>query len=830
MSSLFKKKDEVRHAFLFDGASFMDWASQKEALFQTTHPLERIQTFLVEIQKRVLSDQVLILHWMATGDKAKVLQISPLRDKPMISSKVMAHLCEACHLAQKLLSLDQLETDLPWTQRLAKEHVNSLLISPLNQHESEGDYLLVLNPTTVQFPGKVSDFVSAFSSVLGLALQNARLYVELKKKTAQLKNWSEDVERRIKEGTKRLLEQEFQFHALFEGANDGIVVHDRNGTIYEANHVACQLLGYSRKRLIEIQWRQIVPTGKLNEQETFFEQILQKTTDRPLESQLLKANGMSFHAEISSRRVWFHGKEAIQSFIRNVSLRKQLEVSLKESRKKYRMLVESSLVGVFNIRGEAILFVNGQFESLVGYGKQELYNMGMGKLIHPEDKSWLLDRERRRENGEEVPDHYEARLIHKSGHIVWCEIRACRVVQNSQPTILGNIIDISERKSMALELLESKKMESISTLAGGIAHDFNNLLGGILGYSSLLLSDMTPSHPYYSDIETISRTAKRAAELTNRLLAFARGGKYQVRTLDMGKIVQRILPMLKDAMNQSMMLKTRLADSLWPVKGDSQQLQQALLNVCINGVEALNGTGELSLEASNVHLEADFAKDKLGLDEGGDYVRIVIADNGRGMDEKTLSRIFEPFFTTKTFGDGAGLGMAMVYGVTKNHGGAVLVDSALKKGTTVTLYLPRLGEVQQQAIQTAIQKTQLSNRILLVDDELVIREVGKRMLEKGGFEVLIANDGIQALAVYKEKGAMIDLVLLDWMMPRMGGKETSRRIREINPQAQICFLSGYSPQDKPELLQMGDQFFIQKPFQTDALIKTIQKILHIPAS
>ena len=151
----------------------------------------------------------------------------------------------------------------------------------------------------------------------------------------------------------------------------------------------------------------------------------------------------------------------------------------------------------------------------------------------------------------------------------------------------------------------------------------------------------------------------------------------------------------------------------------------------------------------------------------------------------------------------------------------------MKKGTTVTLYLPRLGEVQQQAIQTAIQKTRLSNRILLVDDEFVIREVGKRMLEKGGFEVLTANDGVQALAVFKDKGEMIDMVLLDWMMPHMGGKETARRIREINPQAQICFLSGYSPQDKPELLQMGDQYFIQKPFQTDVLIKTIQKILHI---
>jgi len=807
--------------------SFIDWASQKELLFQELHPWERTRQFLIEIHKRVLAEQVLILNWQKGSKHVKVLQKAPVDEADLPDAKLQKKCVDLCIEHKSLLTFENLSA-LPDLNLMFEEHqIYSILISPLHIQESSSDVLVIVNHAITHFPGKISEFVAGISSVLGLALENARFYDELKAKTRQLKNWSRDVERRIQEGTKRLLEQEFQFHALFEGANDGIIVHHRDGRIFEANQVACQLLGYSRKDLVNMKWAQMTVAKEAEIQNRFFDHVLRKKTDRPLECRLLKSNGNTFYAEISSRRVWFHGQETIQSFIRNISLRKQLEISIKESKNKYRTLVESSLMGVFNVRGNNILFANGQLETLSGYTKEELFNVGFSNLIHPDDRSWVTDRERRRENGEEVPEQYEVRFICKNKKTLWCDLRACRILQGGQPTILGNIIDINERKKMARELLETKKMESISTLAGGIAHDFNNLLGGILGYASLLLSDMTPAHPYYNDIDTISKTAKRAAELTSRLLAFARGGKYQVKALTLNKSINKILPIIRESVDQSVELELFLADDLWPVKGDSQQLQQAILNICINGLEALGGSGRLAIYTDNVKLNHNYAKEKLGL-EGGDYVRTVIRDSGKGMDQKTLMRIFEPFFTTKTVGDGAGLGMAMVYGVVKNHGGSIRVDSEMQKGTAITFFLPRLSDVPHKVSATPQVQSRLSHRILLVDDELVIREVGQRMLEKGGFKITTAPDGTDALEIYKKEGNEIDLVLLDWMMPKMGGKETARRIKEINPNALICFLSGYSPQDKPELLQMGDQYFIQKPFQTDILIKTIQKILTIP--
>ena len=793
-------------------------------LFQETDPWQRTQQFLVEIHKRVLAEEVLLLQITKSDLNIKIIQTAPDKNQISVDKKILVEMVKLANEKKDILLLDDFKSDPDFFKLLNINNISNLLVAPFNFDNDYYDVLVILNLSMSRYPGKILDFVTAISSVLALSLQNARLFNELKNKTALLKEWSAEVERRIQDGTKRLLEQEFQFHALFEGANDGIVVHDKDGAIFEANHVACQMLGYNRKQLVDMKWTQIVPKEALDNQQLFFENVLKKTTDRPLDTKLLKANGNSFFAEISSRRVWFHGEETIQSFIRNISLRKQLEISLKESKNKYRILVESSLVSVFNLRGDTILFANSQFESLTGFSKEELFDVGFYSLVHPEDRIWVTERERRRENGEEVPEHYEIRLMRKNGQLLWCEIRSRRVILKGQPTILGNIIDITERKTMARELLETKKMESISTLAGGIAHDFNNLLGGILGYASLLLSDMPESHPYYADIETISRTAKRAAELTSRLLAFARGGKYQVRRLNINNIISQILPILKENMDQTMILDTNFHSDIWLVSGDAIQIQQAILNICINGIDSLRGHGKISIETHCVSLDSISVKETAVL-EKGDYVQVIISDNGQGMDDRTKNRVFEPFFTTKTAGDGAGLGMAMVYGVIKNHGGGINIKSEIQLGTTVTLYLPRIVQEPKTAITSVQKKTKLGNRILLVDDELVIREVGQRMLERGGFSVITAENGIEALKIFEKEHDNIDLVLLDWMMPFMGGKECSRRLKEILPSVLICFLSGYSPEDKPELLQMGNQFFIQKPFQTEILIKTIQKIL-----
>jgi nitrogen-specific signal transduction histidine kinase/CheY-like chemotaxis protein len=399
------------------------------------------------------------------------------------------------------------------------------------------------------------------------------------------------------------------------------------------------------------------------------------------------------------------------------------------------------------------------------------------------------------------------------------------VVLEGVPSVLGNILDISQRKEWEHQLLEAQKMESIGTLAGGIAHDFNNLLGGILGYASLLMSEMKEDDPYFEDIHAIADTAKRAADLTNQLLAFARGGKYQVSTLRLNKIVQDVLGMLSASVDPSIVIETQMGEDLWSVKGDSRQIHQAIMNICLNSLDAMLGGGKLIVSTDNVSLDTQFTQRHLGM-KSGEYIRVVIEDTGFGMDEKTKSRIFEPFFTTKPANEGKGLGLSMVYGIVKNHGGAIHVESERGRGTVVTLYFPRFEEVPVVPAESPVPLPKGAHKVLLVDDEEIIRHVGNRMLRKKGFEVLLAKNGKEALELYQKQKAEIAVVVLDLVMPEMGGKETYQQLKSLNPNVKVVFTSGYGPEDRPDLVNGKSVIFLQKPFHTEILFQTIQNAIH----
>jgi len=825
LAKFWKKKKEVL-SFPQKYVSFIDWAQGKDFFSQTIDPWKRIKKLLVEIQKRTLSDQILLIRWKQNDDNSLHLVAgSPQGAKPLINSKLQLFLAKKAFAEKKLLLWEDLWEDGFLREYLKHSKCDTVLISPITIEKDSIYLLIVINYSNGGESTRVVDFIVFVSSVLSLSLQNCYLYAELKKKSKELQDWVANVEKRIEDETRRLLEKESQYHALFEGANDGILVHDYSGKLLEANRVACRLLGYEKEEMLSMNWNQLTISDVLTEQKIFFDKILKKAEVVPLETIMRKRDGSTFHAELSSRKVWFRGKEVIQTFIRDVSLRKALEESLRESKIKYRMLVESSLVGVFIIRNGIIQFVNDMFEKVTGYSKNELIEKDFFDLIVPEQRSVVRNRELRRERGESVLDHYEAQFLKKEGGRCWCEVRLRRVILDGEAAILGNIIDITQKKRLEMELLETQKMESIGTLAGGIAHDFNNLLGGILGYASLLLSDMPKDHPYYNDIRSIAETAKRAADLTNRLLGFARGGKYQVTSIYVNKVIEDIVAILLRMVDGLITIETSLEPNIWPLKGDFQQIYQALLNICLNGVEAMPEGGKLTITTSNVVLNASVSQTQLGV-VPGDYVKITISDTGIGMDKNTKLRIFEPFFTTKQTGEGAGLGLAMVYGVIKNHGGSISVDSELGKGTKVTVFFPRSIEGKSKETQQGASSYEKSNRILLVDDEKVIREVARRMLEKGGFNVLTARNGREAVDIYKKNKENIGLVLLDLIMAEMGGEETYRKLLEIDPEVKVVFTSGYGPYEMLGPVPLGKEFFIQKPFQTEILIQKVRDILN----
>ncbi len=818
-----KKKKEIRF-IKKETPAFFEWAVEKDFFSSALSPDERTQTLLVEIQKRSLAEQVLLLTWNVNEKTCKVLNSSPVNEKPFFSSKILSLLMGKGFAKKSILMLSGFNEDKSIQESLKRYKCSSLILSPLNIHANYIDAILLVNYSALQDEARVLDFISFVSSVLALSIQNARLYRELKKKRTELNNWVKHVEERIEEGTKNLLEKEFQYHVLFEGTNDGIIIHDNSGELIEINRVACQLLGYERKELLRLTWKEITIDQAFSEQENYFQNIFRGQKAKTLETLLKRKDKTTFEAELSSRKVWFQGKEVFQSFIRDVTVRKALEESLRESKEKYRLLVESSLIGVFIIRHGKIQFVNSKFADFLGYTKDELIEKDFFEFVAPEDRSMVISRENQREKGKEVIDHYEVRFIKKGDEKLYGEVRSCKVEMGGEDAVLGNVVDITKRKRLEIQLFESQKMESIGTLAGGIAHDFNNLLGGILGYASLLLSDIPKNHVYYNDIYTIAETAKRAADLTNRLLAFARGGKYHVRSIDLNQNVEEIVSTLSRTIDKSITIETSLGKNLWWVRGDSGQIHQVIMNICLNSVDAMPGGGKLTLRTANVILDETFSQTQLGV-KPGDYIRVAISDTGVGMDEKTKNRIFEPFFTTKPAGEGTGLGLAMVYGIVKNHEGAILVDSELGKGTKVSILLPRFQEINEEHKPVTVSESSGENKVMLVDDELLIRQVGKRMLEKGGYEVLLASNGKEALEIYNKNRDAIHLVILDLIMPEMGGKETFKKLREANPDIKAIFTSGYGPYNYHNLEQFGDVVFIQKPFQTEVLLQAVRKIV-----
>ncbi|GAB4337770.1 MAG: hypothetical protein Kow0099_11400 [Candidatus Abyssubacteria bacterium] len=368
-------------------------------------------------------------------------------------------------------------------------------------------------------------------------------------------------------------------------------------------------------------------------------------------------------------------------------------------------------------------------------------------------------------------------------------------------------------------------MESIGTLAGGIAHDFNNLLGGILGYASFLKSKLSGGDAHYRYVDTIERSAMRAAELTSQLLGFARGGKYDAKPLNLNKVIEETLEIIGRTLDKSIEIRSRLCEELPTVEADAAQMQQVLMNLCVNAGDAMPHGGTLLVETEVAVLGEDYVRTHLG-SQPGVYVVVSVSDTGVGMSRETVKRIFEPFFTTKEKGKGTGLGLAMVYGAVKNHGGSIRVYSEPGAGTTFKVYLPSNGAPEQAELSVAEAVQGGDELILVVDDEETIRSLVKDTLESYGYRVLVAENGEEAVSLYGERGEEIDLVILDMMMPKMGGRETFQRLRELNPGIKALLSTGYSQNGKAqEILDSGVLGFLQKPYQTHELLSKLRSVL-----
>lgn len=380
-----------------------------------------------------------------------------------------------------------------------------------------------------------------------------------------------------------------------------------------------------------------------------------------------------------------------------------------------------------------------------------------------------------------------------------------------------------ERKQFQEQILRAHKLEGIGVLAGGIAHNFNNILMGIQGRVSLMLMDKHYSNADLKHLRDIEKHVKSASDLTKQLLGFARGGKYMVKLTDLNKLVEQSVIMFGQT-KKEITIHYNFQPGLWLAETDQNQIEQVLLNLFVNASQAMPEGGELSIQTQNYVFDESYT-DAQDL-KPGRYVKISVTDNGVGMDDTTKLRVFDPFFTTKETGRGTGLGLASAYGIVKNHGGIITVYSEKGHGSTFNIYLPVSEKYILEEEKTSEKISTGTGNILLVDDEDIILEVNKSMLEALGYKVLSADSGEKALKIYHKEKNTIDIVMLDMIMPEMSGGKTFDRLKEINPGIKVILSSGYSLSGQAQaILDRGCSGFIQKPFNLNDLSRKLKEVM-----
>jgi len=604
------------------------------------------------------------------------------------------------------------------------------------------------------------------------------------------------VAERLSDGLEALLEKQFDIVLL------DLALPDSSGldTLAKA---------HSKARQVSI----IVLTG-LNDEELAVEAVRKGAQDYMVKGQI--------------------DENSLSRAIRYAIERKQAEEALRESEEKYRTILESIEQGYYevDIAGN-FTFFNDSMCKILGYSKDELMGMNSRQYTDNETAKKVYEVFNRVYTTGRPNKIFDEEIIRKDGtkRHVEASVSLMKDSEDRRTGFRGIMQDITERirteqekKKLEAQLHQVQKIKALGTLAGGIAHNFNNLLMGIIGNTSLMLLECDSTHPNYERLKKIEKSVQSGSKMTRQLLGFAREGRYEVKPISLNQLVKETSDTFAMT-KKDIRVHRELAKDEFAINADQGQIEQVLLNLYVNAKDAMPGGGDLFLKTMNVT-----HKDMRGKPyevKPGKYVLLTIRDTGIGMDKRTLERVFDPFFTTKGMGRGTGLGLASVYGIIKAHGGYIHIESKKRHGTTFDIYLPaseKEVEVEEKDLSEEILKGK--ETVLFVDDEDIVIDVGEEILMTLGYKALLARSGKEAIKIYKENKKKIDMVLLDMVMPDMGGGETYDRMKEINPNIKVLLSSGYSIDGQAEeILERGCNGFIQKPFNVKELSDKLREIL-----
>lgn len=511
---------------------------------------------------------------------------------------------------------------------------------------------------------------------------------------------------------------------------------------------------------------------------------------------------------------------------RDLTEKKLTEESRLEIEERYRVIAETASDAIITIdEASTILFVNPAAGRIFGYSPQELKGASLAMLM-PDYLRHVHHAgiKRYAETGKKhIPwTGVELPALHKSGREIPVEISFGEFAGEGRRFFTGIIRDIGARK----------RAESIGTLAGGVAHDFNNLLTAILGNTQLALRKISPDDPVHDRLIEVEKAGNRATSLTRQLLAFSRRQRLERKTLNLNDTINDIMKMLKRIIGEDVEVRVQEVGYLSPVFADPAQIEQVVMNLAVNARDAMPGGGKLIIETRNVTLDEAYRREH-PYAKTGKYVQMIVSDTGTGMDAETKGRIFEPFFTTKEAGKGAGLGLSMVFGIVKQHGGMVEVESETGQGTTFHIYLP-IDEksVKEEAPDVLLPMRGGTEMVLVAEDEESLRGLARSILEELGYTVLLAKDGVEALEIYEANREGISLVLLDIVMPRMGGREAYERISQLGGAIPVLFMTGYSAEivqyefvKQNKFIEEAGAVLMQKPYSVETLGRKVREVL-----
>ncbi len=612
-----------------------------------------------------------------------------------------------------------------------------------------------------------------------------------------------------------------RYRLAVDRANDIVFNVDLAGRFTFVNPTACLLTQYREEELIGMQFLKLIrPDAREAAEQFYTDQITNKVPSTYYEYPLVSRDGetlwLSQYVQLilddQGQRIG-----SVQAIARDITQRRLAEEALGTSQERLRAVISSAplLLWATDLAGQLTL-----------YEGRALDDMGLTDDYLGEPVNRIID--------DPALDAYLSRAregtafqveLGFAGRIFDAWFSPIRSPQGAVTGVIGVAADVTERQTLQNRLYEVEKIKAVGQLAGGIAHDFNNQLTAILGYSELLEQTLDPNDPRREDLQEIAKAGRRAATLTEQLLAYGRKQPRRPKVIDVNSVIRNIEPLLRRSVPENVRFEITLDDAE-PVRADPMQIEQVILNLVLNAKDALAAGGELTLSTTMVDVDQEETTRAPDVPPGR-YVVVSLTDTGEGMDEATRSRVFEPFFTTKELGKGTGLGLASVYGIVKQSGGHISVTSELEQGTTFTIHISPVSETVDAVSDEDLPRHRLggSETILVVEDDPTVRGLASDSLSGCGYDVLVASHSRDALDVSTRHAGKIDLLLTDIVMPGMNGRDLAKRFQEHRPTTRVVFTTGYAQDESVRGAQLERNQLLEKPFAPSALLRKVREVL-----